>query len=197
MTATRTYIKVARAEAEERTRQALIAAAEDAVLSGSWTGASLEVIADRAGVTKQTLLRQFGSKNGLLAHAFTQTAEEIRSQRFAAPTDDVAGAVDNLLAHYEEYGERAIKVGGLEGDGLGEIAGQARRMHYEWVEHAFGAWLGRERGRERTRLRAALIAVCDLQTWWILANDLGLDRRDVRATLIMTIDRLLGEKEEG
>ena len=62
----RTYTKVARAEAEEQTRAALIAAADEAFLSGPWERASLESIAHSAGVTKQTLLRHFGSKDGLL-----------------------------------------------------------------------------------------------------------------------------------
>jgi hypothetical protein len=66
-------------------------------------------------------------------------------------------------------------------------------MHYEWVEHAFGAWLDRARGTKQRRLRGALIVACDVQAWWILSHDLALSRRDVRATLVLTIRRLLGE----
>ena len=69
----------------------------------------------------------------------------------------------------------------------------AREFHHGWVELAFGAWLDAAAPVERERLRAALIAVCDVQAWWILAHDLGMDRSEVRATLIMTITRLVGD----
>lgn len=195
MAGARTYTKVARAAAEEGTRAALIEAAHEAFLAGSWPGASLEAIAGRAGVTKQTLLRHFGSKEGLLEQAYARAFAEIREQRFGAPAGDVEGAVDNLLEHYEEHGQSAMKIGAMAGEGvLGQIGVNARRMHYEWVEHAFGPRLDRARGRARAQLRAALIAACDVQTWWILSHDLGLGRRDVRATLILTVNRLLGEE---
>jgi len=32
-----------------------------------------------------------------------------------------------------------------------------------------------------------------VQSWWILAHDLGLSRAEVRATLILCIRRLLGD----
>jgi hypothetical protein len=76
---------------------------------------------------------------------------------------------------------------------LVDIARRARQFHYDWVEHAFGAWLAAARPPQRGRLRAALIAVCDVQAWWILSHDLELSRADVRATLILAINRLLGE----
>src|SRR3954454_7595259 len=63
---TRPYTQVKRAQERERTRGALLDAARDVFLSGAWEETSLEAIAARAGVTKQTLLRHFGSKRGLL-----------------------------------------------------------------------------------------------------------------------------------
>jgi len=61
------------------------------------------------------------------------------------------------------------------------------------VDLAFGAWLAAARPAERQRLRAALITVCDVQAWWILSHELKLSRAEVRATLILAIERLLGE----
>jgi AcrR family transcriptional regulator len=190
----RGYTKVARAEAEERTRMALLEAADEAFLSGPWERVSLEAIARAAGVTKQTLLRHFGSKDGLLEQTLLHAFAEVGEQRFGVPTNDIGGAVDNLLDHYEIRGGRAMRSSNLDADGpLAHLGRRARGFHYDWVEHAFGAWLAAARPTERGRLRAALIAVCDVQTWWILSHDLGLPRTDVRATLLLTISRLLGE----
>ncbi len=190
----RTYTKVARAEAEEQTRAALIAAADEAFLSGPWERASLESIAQSAGVTKQTLLRHFGSKDGLLEQTLRVAMLEVEKQRLSAPTHDIPGAIDNLLDHYEERGGRAMRSTNLDvGGPLAELAEISRQFHYDWIDHAFGRWLARASLAERPRLRGALIAICDVQSWWILAHDLGLSRAEVRATLILCIRRLLGD----
>jgi AcrR family transcriptional regulator len=190
----RGYTKVARAEAEERTRTALLDAADEAFLSGPWEQASLEAIAGSAGVTKQTLLRHFGSKDGLLEQTLRRAITEVEEQRLGAPTNDIAGAVENLLDHYETRGGRAMRSSNLSGQGaLADLGRRAREFHYDWVDHVFGKWLGAAEPAERGRLRAALIAVCDVQFWWILSRDLGLPRAEVRETLVLTIKRLLGE----
>src|SRR4051812_10772155 len=108
-TTTRPYRKVARAVGEGRTRTALLDAAEAAFRESGWEQASLEAIAHRAGVTKQTLLRHFGSKDGLREAASRRALAAVSAQRLAAPTDDVAGAVDNLLEHYAAYGEMSLR----------------------------------------------------------------------------------------
>jgi AcrR family transcriptional regulator len=123
MESSRTYTKVARAEAEEQTRAALIAAADEAFLSGPWERASLESRGQSAGVTKQTLLRHFGSKDGLLEQTLRLAVAEVEHQRFSAPTDDILGAVDNLLDHYEDRGGRAMRSTNLNvGGPLAELA---------------------------------------------------------------------------
>src|SRR5579884_2110184 len=195
MVSGRAYTKVARAEAEERTRTALIDAADDAFFSGPWEQASLESIAQAAGVTKQTLLRHFGSKDGLLEQTLRRAGAQVEKQRLSAPTDAIPAAVDNLLDHYEQRGGRAMRSTNFDHDGpLAEVAQMARQFHYDWVEHAFGRWLSKATPTQRPRLRSALIAICDVQTWWILAHDLSLSRAEVRSTLILAIRRLLGDE---
>jgi AcrR family transcriptional regulator len=189
-------VKVARAQGEEQTRAALLDAADEAFLSGPWEQASLEGIARAAGVTKQTLLRHFGSKDRLLERVLARAVDEVEKQRLSVPRNDIAGAVDNLLEHYEIRGGRAMRSSNLDlGGSLTDFARRARQFHYDWVELAFEAWLIAARPPERRRLRAALIAVCDVQAWWILTHDLELSRAEVRATLILTINRLLGEDQ--
>jgi AcrR family transcriptional regulator len=195
---TRPYRQVARAQAQQRTRDELIAAAQSEFFAGRWEEASLEAIAVTARVTKQTLLRHFGSKDGLLEHALERGFNDVRAQRFNAPSGDVAGAVDNLLEHYEQWGEQALRIGAVEGLGgvAAEVGGRARQLHYDWVEHAFGSSLERLSAKDRGRRRAALIALCDVHTWWLLSHDLELPRAEVRATLINAIERLIPEERK-
>jgi AcrR family transcriptional regulator len=191
----RPYKQVTRAQAQQRTRDALLDAAIEEFAEGRWQKVSLQALAARAGVTKQTLLRHFGSKDGLLMQALTRGAAEVLDQRWSAPTGDVRGAVDNLLDHYEAWGERSLRIGAwLSGPQmLAKLARAARQIHYDWVEYAFSPWLEQLDGKARERCRAALIALCDVHTWWLLSNDLSLARPEVHATLTNAIEQLLGE----
>ncbi|MBV9196839.1 MAG: TetR/AcrR family transcriptional regulator [Solirubrobacterales bacterium] len=189
----RQYRQVARAEGRQRTREALLDAAEHEFFAGQFENVSLEDLAARAGVTKQTLLRHFSTKEGLLEASALRGRDRIAAQRFSAAPGDIAAAVDTLLEHYEQDGERSLAIGALEGrDGvLGDLVAHAKRLHYDWVEHAFAPQLARLRGRARARRRAALIALCDVHVWRLLAHDLRLPRAEVRRTVIESIERLL------
>jgi AcrR family transcriptional regulator len=192
----RPYKQVARAEAQQRTRKALLDAAVEEFTQGHWEKVSLQDLASRAKVTKQTLLRHFGSKEGLLMQALASGAAEALEQRWSAQPGDIEGAVENVLDHYEAWGERSLRIGAwLEGGNpdLVRLSQMARLMHYNWVEYAFSPQLERRQGDERVRCRGALIALCDVHTWWLLSHDLGFDRATVRATLTTAIERLLGE----
>jgi AcrR family transcriptional regulator len=192
----RPYKQVARAQAQEHTRDALIDAASDEFFEGNWPKTSLEAISAKAGVTKQTLLRHFGSKDGLLMQAMMRGAARVRDQRWSTPTDDLAGAVDNVLDHYEAWGERSMRMGAWQSGPtmLAMISQAARQFHYDWIEYAFGRWLEGLSEEAHARRRAALIVICDVQTWWILSHDLGLPRTEVHAILCDLAERLVAEK---
>jgi AcrR family transcriptional regulator len=188
----RTYTKQARAVGEERTREALLDAAERLFFERGWEATSLEAVAAGAGVTKQTLLRRFGSKAGLLEQGFGRAFENVRDQRWDVPGDDVERAVDNLLDHYEAVGDRALRIDAMAGvEALADWVQRARDLHYEWVAHAFGAFLRPLRGRDLERRRAGLIAVCDVHTWQLLRRQLGIGRSEARATMVLAIRGLL------
>lgn len=189
----RPYKQAARAQSTERTRQALLDAADEELYENRWRQASLEALAHKAGVTKQTLLRHFGSKDGLLLQALARSAMEVFNQRLDSPSTDVAEAVENLLDHYEAWAERSLRVGAWQRgpETLAKLSQLARQVHYNWVEHTFGQWLEPLPPQLRARRRAALIALCDVHTWWLLSHDLELPRAEIAATLIDAIEQLL------
>lgn len=192
MHAQSTYTQVARAESEARTREALLDAAEVAFFESDWNRESLVSIAERAGVTKQTLLRHFESKDGLLREAYLRAYSRVEQQRLLAPQDDIAGAVSNLLDHYYELGDRARKIGTIDESALGlDVGARARQLHYDWIDHAFGGYLSRIAAPRRAPIRRALIVICDVQSWSILALDMDLPRAEVQKTLEQSISQLL------
>ena len=196
----RPYKRVARAEAQRRTRATLLEVAMEEFTRGQWEEVSLQELASRARVPTQALLRHFGSKEGLLRQAMESTTAEMYTQRWSAVPGDIEGAVEDVLDHYEERGERSLHVGAWLQTGsplLANISQMARQMHYDWVEHAFGPQLARRHGDERMRCRAALITLCDVHTWWLLARDLGFEHAAVKATLVTAIERLLAGEPLG
>jgi AcrR family transcriptional regulator len=193
----RPYKKVAREQSQQRTREALLDAADEELSRDGLSNASLESVAAKAGVTKQTLLRHFGSKEGLIEAAIRRASELVRKERARAPIGDVPGAVHNLMDHYERWGKLVMRVLAEEHRSslVRKMTDRGRQVHYDWVDYAFGPQLEDMDEEARLRRRAALIALCDVHTWWLLSHDLGLERSELHATLTDAIESVIGERK--
>jgi AcrR family transcriptional regulator len=197
----RPYKKVARAEAQERTRETLLQAAAEEVEKDRWSQTSLESVAERAGVTKQTALRHFGSKQGLLDAVIGRTASTVVKERDQAPIGDVAGAVANLVRHYERYGDIVVRmlpyrdavVSVIGSERLGSLrraVDRGHEVHEDWVLRTFAPQLAELGPSARRRRTAQLVAVCDVYVWKVLRRDLDLDTDQVEAALVEMLERL-------
>lgn len=188
----RPYKQVARALAREHTREALLDVADEELYDGGYPKASLDSLAARAGVTKQTLLRHFGSKDGLIEAAIGRLSEIVRRERARAPVGDVPGAVRNLMEHYERWGDRVLRILAEEHriPLLRKMTDRGREVHVEWVEKTFAPQLTRLSDRARERRAAQLVAVCDVYVWKLLRRDMGLDVAQTEIALIELIEGL-------
>ncbi|HTA15954.1 MAG TPA: TetR/AcrR family transcriptional regulator [Solirubrobacteraceae bacterium] len=199
----RPYKQVARAQAQERTRETLLQAATEEIEKDGWKQASLESVAERAGVTKQTALRHFGSKEGLFDAVLRRTSSIVVKERAEAPIGDIPGAVANLMRHYERYGDvvtrllpyRDAVVRVLGPNHRGSLARRAvdrgHEVHEEWVLSTFEPLLERVDEQTRQRRLAQLVAVCDVYMWKILRRDLNLSLTSAEAALVELIERLV------
>jgi AcrR family transcriptional regulator len=194
----RPYKQVARAQAQQRTRDALLDAAGEELFKDGSSQASLETVAAKAGVTKQTALRHFGSKDGLIEAAIRRTSEIVRKERAKAPIGDVPGAVRNLMVHYERYGDLVMR---LLGEGhwfylVRKATDHGRHVHQEWVERTFEPQLQRLEDDQARKLRMAqLVAVCDVYVWKVLRRDMKLDVAQAETALIGLIEGLFAEEQ--
>lgn len=188
----RPYRMSARAAAARATGERILDATDELFWAGCVDRMSLQDVATRAEVTVQTVIRRFGSKERLIVAAASRGAERVRRQRDEAPVGDVAGAVANLLDHYEEMGDRALRLLAEEASGptMREIAESGRLLHRRWVERTFAPQLARRRGAKRARRLAQLVAVTDVYTWKLLRRDAGLSRPEVDRALRELIDGL-------
>lgn len=194
MKSRRKYEMKARAEAAEQTHQRILDAAMRLVSERDFESLALSEIAAEAEVTVQTVLRRFGSKEGLMEAASALGQEQVRAQRWAAPVGDLAAAVRGLLEHYEAWGERSLHflAQAPRSAAMRQLTDSGKALHAEWVEHTFEPWLSARRGAaSRARLRAQLIAVTDVFTWSIFRRDLGMDRATTERTLRELVEATL------
>jgi AcrR family transcriptional regulator len=176
MKARRSYVMRARAEAAEETRQGIIHAAISLYYEGSGPGSTLEQIAERAGVTVQTVLRHFGGRAALVEAAGAEALARVREERRAAP-GDLAGAVSALFDHYERVGRSVLGLLAQETLTGAPDLSEGRVEHRRWVEEVLGPQLARTPKRGRAALVDQLAVVTDIFAWKLLRLDRGLGRR--------------------
>jgi AcrR family transcriptional regulator len=192
----RPYRMVARAEAAQATATRVMEVALALFTEKPYEDVSLEAVAERAGVTKRTVLRRFGSKEELFVQAMEHGGREEMRRRDAVPVGDVAAAVASVIESYERWGANRLRLLAQE-DRIPIVAENVeigRRYHYQWVERTFAPLLTGLRAAERRRWVATLIALTDAYTWKLLRRDLGLSRAETERILVELISKLEGER---
>ena len=191
----RPYRMRARAEAAAETGRRILEATMELHRERFFDQVSLEDIAERAGVTVRTVIRRFGSKEQLIEAAAEEGTRQVTDQRYRVPIGDVMGAANNLVDHYEEWGDSTLRLLAQEERvaAFRSITDAGRAFHHEWVERTFAPLLAKRTGEERRRLLAELIAVCDVYFWKLLRRDLGLSRAQTELAIRETILALKGE----
>jgi AcrR family transcriptional regulator len=193
--AKRPYRMVARADAARATANRVLDVALELFTERPYEDVSVEEIAQRAEVTKRTVLRRFGSKEALFLAAMELGGREEMRARDEAPVGDFAGAVANVVAHYERWGANRLRLLSQE-DRIPVVAEDVeigRQYHWSWVERTFAPLIEGLTGAARERRIAALVALTDVYTWKLLRRDLGLSRSDTERTLVDLIHKLEGE----
>jgi AcrR family transcriptional regulator len=182
----------ARAEATAATGERILDAAEAAFYEQPGEEITLAAVAERAGVTVQTVLRRFGNRRALFGAALTRAATRVSRQRGSAPVGDVEGAVRVLVDHYEELGDRVLRMLGEEerNRALHALTDVGRAYHREWCRHVFAPTLSELEGVELERRTAQLVAVTDVYAWKLLRRDQGLSRKQTELAMRELVEPL-------
>lgn len=188
-----------RAEGVEETRARILGAAYELLLEQHYDEVSLERVAERAGVTKQTVIRQFGSKDQLAYAVVDWQRPREEAARMAEP-GDVRAAVETLVERYERMGDANVRVLQLESrvPAIRYLLEQGRASHSAWVARVFAPFLPRRNGRARRRRAMAFYAATEVMLWKLLRRDFGLSRKETEAVLLELVSGLVmqGRKEE-
>jgi AcrR family transcriptional regulator len=190
----RSYQMTARATAAAKTASRLLDVAVELFTDNPYDEVSLDRIAARAGVTKRTLLRRFGSKEAIFVAATMNAAERVMKRRDTAPVGDIAGAVANVVESYEDWGPNRLRMLAQEDRNpiVRENVEGGRQYHWAWVEKTFAPLLKGLRGASRDRRVAALVAITDVYTWKLLRRDLRLSQAETEKVLVELITSMKG-----
>lgn len=186
MKVSRPYRMRARADAAAETGRRIVDAMFGLLRDERLDAISVRAIAARAGVTVQTVLRRFGSKEGAFVAAVEQARAQILAQRGTTPAGNPMAAVTNLFDHYERWGRTVLRL--LEQEErapqIRAIVLEGRRTHAEWVARVFAPELSGLRGGARARRHTQLVAVTDVYVWKLLCHDLGVPRADAEEMVL-------------
>ena len=189
----RPYRMAARAEATAETRRSITEAFLALFAELHYGDLTLDLVAERAGVSVQTVIRHFGSKDGLLAFVAREVADDEAAARGATPDGDVAAAVRAVVGRYDEIGDTVLSLLAQEDRlaTLRDVADTGRRFHREWIERVFARHLGGLPASERQVRRAQLVALTDIYVWKLLRRDQGFGRRRTEEAMIEMVTALL------
>lgn len=191
--AKRPYRMKARAKAAEATRKKIMNAVEVAFGELFYDEITLSEVAKRAGVSVQTVLRHFESKEGLFVASYLQTAEKMGADRGPLPSGDLGAIVGDLVEHYERFGDRILWLLAQEEREtmLKHLADAGRIYHLQWCRQAFAPALGGLRGKTAERRLAQFVTATDIYVWKLLRRDRGLSEQQTKLAMRELIEPLM------
>jgi AcrR family transcriptional regulator len=188
-----TYTMVARAEGMAATRDRIVQAALTLALEQAYEDITLVAIAEAAGVSHQTVLNHFASKENVAAAAAELLARQTQAARDKAAPGDQAGAIAILVGEYERFGDANARWA-IASDRLGTLASlldRARAGHQAWLEDIFAVVLPAAPTARRVAIHA-LHASTDVYTWKLLRRDLRLSRAETERIMLNLVNGILG-----
>ena len=193
-TAPRPYLQRVRAQSAEATARRIIEVFLERLMKQWFDEITLDGVAEDAGVTVQTVVRRFGSKEGLLSNAIKTLAVEINARR-TSPPGDLERLVRNLMEDYEQTGDAVIRLIALEPrhPALKQFLDFGRSEHRRWVSTAFAELLGKLPDPARQAAVDAVVILTDVYTWKLLRRDMGHSTSETTARLKFLLQATLSE----
>ena len=157
---------------------------------------TLQEIADRAAVSLSTVMRRFGSKEGVVDAILASDRLGTWGRRRRIATGDIGDAVRELVDDYELNGDGVIRNLTLEQrlPAIRHAVEIGRKLHREWVVRVFADTLARRKGRDYTCRLAQFVAATDVYTWKLFRRDHGLSKEETAHAMCDLLERLVREQ---
>ena len=191
----RPYRQVARAAATVDTRRRIVEAFETALRDRWMDDITLDQTAVAAGTTRQTVIRLFGGKEGLLEAVADKIAKEVQDRRGLPDQATPAQAARVIVADYEVVGDFIVRLLAQEDRHpvLSSLLNRGRDRHRAWIAETFAPGLPADPAAREARITQLVIAG-DVYTWKLLRRDLHFTIETTEALIADLIAKLLGEE---
>ncbi|HVQ57943.1 MAG TPA: TetR/AcrR family transcriptional regulator [Solirubrobacterales bacterium] len=188
----RKYRMAARAAGVTATRSRILDAAESAADELPVEDVTLAVVAERAGVSVQTVLRHFGNRDLLFVSMLARVGLEMRGDRDVKASWGTTRIVAVLIGHYERFGDRILWMLAQEHSNrrVRMLTGLGRTYHADWCRKAFAPALRGLRGAKRERRLSQIVAATDIYVWKILRRDRELSQAQVELAICELLEPL-------
>lgn len=188
----RSYRMTARAEAVAQTERDILRATYELWVDRSIHDITLEAVAERAEVSVRTILRKYGSKEGLFEACIEQDAGELLSDRDKAPAGDVEAALDILLKDYEKMGDANIRTLAVEADfeWARKLLQYGRTSHRRWCARVFAPYLPDPSDPAYESSLLAFYAATEVYLWKLLRRDMGKSQEETREVFRRLLEKL-------
>jgi AcrR family transcriptional regulator len=189
----RVYRQTARATAAEELRQRVVTTFYKLLLPRWVDEITLDDVAASAGTTRQTVIRLFGGKEGLLK-AIAAIVQAQAEPHISLPRNSsTERALQALIEHYEAVGDVIVRLLAQEErhPALRPILERGRSKHRAWVAKWFGSAM---KGIERERQVTRLVVATDVYTWKLLRRDFGNTQKEVTLIMAGLLEQITGEK---
>lgn len=190
----RAYQQSKRADATEATGERIVDAALRLVSERWMDEFTLAEIAKSAEVTVQTVIRRFGSKEGVLAAITDRLASEMQRTAPEARIDSLDDAIRRLMDDYERTGDMTWRILAQEERHpyLLPLINIGRAHFRAWIERSFAGAIAARPPARRQALVDGLVAAMDVFVWKLLRRDMGRSREQTAAILTTQVQALLG-----
>jgi AcrR family transcriptional regulator len=188
----RIYRQGARAAASAETYRRVVEAFLARMETLVFDEITLDSVAAAAGVTVQTVIRRFASKEGLLRAAAESLGKDIQLRR-AVSHGGTAALIKALVDDYEITGDLTIRLLAQEQhSAISEVLALGRRFHRQWVREGFRGSLALLPRAARERHLAGLLVLTDVYTWKLLRRDQEFSAAATAAVILELVEASLG-----
>ena len=193
-TANRMYHQVARAESSRELRLRILQAFMNQLLRHWIDEVTLDNVAAESRTTRQTVIRMFGDKSGLIRAVLEVWPAEIEARRRLPAGSTPEEIATSTVTDLEILGNMFLGVLAMapRHPVLREMIEVGRRNHRLWVGEALEPTLSKLKPQEAERVLCECLVATDTYTWALLRRDHGKDVTETVAIITDMLRKALG-----
>lgn len=180
-------------EIRELTHQRILDAVRNLSLDFWLDEITLNMIADQANVSVQTLFRHFDSRHELIEKSVEHFIQVLQDNGSESQAVSVQSIVDNLLNKYEQSGNWIFRLQSQEKrfPGLTKWNQMWQEIRREWVQYNFMVYLQALSDTNHRELEDLLIGLTDVHFWKAYRHDLGKSLEETRQIWVRVLRAVL------